>query len=158
MSSYLNNTQQNHSSSTEFEEEIDLKEVIVGLLLYRKSMFAIIVIVLVISAFIANSKTDIYQAELTLQTQDSASSHGQNDFMTAALGLPSGNLANEIAVLKSRFIAKKVLEQVQLGTRYYIPSGLKSIELYKNSPFEVKAETTEEDADTEKEVPMAMAA
>ncbi len=145
MSSYLNNPQQSHAGGgNEFEEEIDLKEVIVGLLLYRKSMLAIIFVVVVISAFVAYSKTDIYQAELTLQTQDSASSHGQNDFMTAALGLPSGNLANEIAVLKSRFIAKKVLEQVQLGTRYYIPSGLKSIELYKNSPFEVHTEMISE--------------
>lgn len=145
MSSCLNNTQQTPlGGGNEFEEEIDLKEVIVGLFLYKKSMAVIVVAVFLISVFVAYSKTDIYQAELTLQTQDSPSSRGQNDFLAAAIGLPSGNLANEIAVLKSRFIAKKVLEQVQLGTRYYIPSGLKTIELYKNSPFKVHTEMISE--------------
>jgi len=145
MSSYLNNTQQTPlGGGNEFEEEIDLKEVIVGLFLYKKSMAVIVSVIFLISVFVAYSKTDIYQAELTLQTQDSPSSRGQNDFLAAAIGLPSGNLANEISVLKSRFIAKKVLEQVQLGTRYYIPSGLKTIELYKNSPFKVRTEMISE--------------
>ncbi|MFZ2969241.1 MAG: polysaccharide biosynthesis tyrosine autokinase [Sulfuricurvum sp.] len=145
MSSYLNNAQQGHTGgSNEFEEEIDLKEVVVGLFLYKKSMATIVFITFLISVFVAYSKTDIYQAELTLQTQDSPSSRGQNDFLTAAIGLPSGNLANEIAVLKSRFIAQKVLERVQLGTRYYIPSGLKTTELYKNIPFKVHTEMISE--------------
>lgn len=120
------------------EEEIDLKEVVAALLRYKKSMIGVTLGILLLSIFIASSKTDIYQADLTLQIQD-ASSQGPGDFMAAALGTQGGNLGNEIAIFKSRFIAKKVLERVQVGTRYYSTTGFKSVELYKQAPFIVQA-------------------
>lgn len=120
------------------EEEIDLKEIIGSLLRYKKSMIGVTLGILLLSIFIASSKTDIYQADLTLQVQDT-SSQGPGDFMSAALGTQGSNLGNEIAIFKSRFIAKKVLEKVQVGTRYYSAEGFKSVELYKQAPFIVQA-------------------
>lgn len=139
MSSYLNNQNMAPRVSNQAEEEIDLKEVLTALFRYKKSMITITLVIMIFSIFIAYFKTDIYQADLTLQIQDSGASQGQGDFMAAALGTQGGNLGNEIAIFKSRFIAKKVLEKVQLGTRYYTTSGLKTVELYKQSPFVVQA-------------------
>jgi capsular exopolysaccharide synthesis family protein len=138
MSSYLNNQNMGSTMPNLPEEEIDLKEIIASLLRYKKSMIGVTLGILLLSIFIALSKTDIYQADLTLQVQDAAS-QGPGDFMAAALGTQGSNLGNEIAIFKSRFIAKKVLEKVQVGTRYYSTSGFKSVELYKQAPFIVQA-------------------
>jgi capsular exopolysaccharide synthesis family protein len=121
------------------EEEIDLKEIVASLLRYKKSMMGITLGIMMLSIFIAYSKTDVYQADLTLQIQDAAT-QGPGDFMAAALGTQGGNLGNEIAIFKSRFIAKKVLEKVQVGTRYYSTAGFKAVELYRQSPFTVQAD------------------
>lgn len=140
MSYYLNNQNMGSGVPNTGEEEIDLKEVLAALLRYKKSMIAITAVILLFSIFIANVKTDVYQADLTLQIQDAPASQTQGDFMAAALGAQGSNLTNEISILKSRFIAKKVLERIQLGTRYYRKGGLRDTELYNQSPFVVKAD------------------
>lgn len=135
MSSYSDNKK---FSSEVVEQEIDLKEMMTALLQFKKSMIGVTLGILFLSIFIALYKTDIYQADLTLQVQDGAK-QAPGDFLEAAVGTQGGNLGNEITILKSRFIAKKVLEKVQVGTRYYSTSGFKSVELYRQAPFVVQA-------------------
>ncbi len=135
MSSYSNN----HNPLIDTaEEEIDLKEVVARLLQYKKSMLAITLGFGLLAGVLAYFKSDVYQANLTLQIESSTATQG--DFMSSALGMQGNNLGNEVILLKSRFIAKNVLEKIQIGNRYYAKTGLHNIELYKQSPFTVKAD------------------
>lgn len=137
MSSYSNNQ---HPLSAGAEEEIDLKEVFSAVFKYKKSMIVVTLLITLISGVLAYFKTNVYQANLTLQIQDSSGAKTSGDFMETALGMQGGNLGNEIAIFKSRFIAKKVLEKINIGTRYYTTHHFRSVELYKNSPFTVNAD------------------
>lgn len=138
--SYLANNNQNPLINTD-EHEVDFKEVVQMLLQYKVSIISIMVISFVLAAFLAYFKDNVYQANLTLQLDNSinTSAQSKNDFMAAATGMPSANIANEMIILKSRFIAQKTLEKIQIGNRYYDASGYKKIELYTQSPFTVTA-------------------
>lgn len=136
--SYLNN--HNPLINTE-EQEVDLKEIVAMLLQYKKSIFLVTFTVILLAGLVAYFKPNVYQANLTLQIQESTGTQSSSDFMAAATGMPSANMGNEVVLLKSRFIAKKVLEKVQIGNRYYDVSGYKNVELYTASPFTVQAET-----------------
>ncbi len=136
--SYLNN--HNPLINTE-EQEVDLKEVVGMLLQYKKSIFLVTFTVVLLAGLVAYFKPNVYQANLTLQIQESTGAQSSSDFMAAATGMPSANMGNEVVLLKSRFIAKKVLEKVQIGNRYYDVSGYKNVELYTASPFSVQADT-----------------
>jgi capsular exopolysaccharide synthesis family protein len=136
--SYLNN--HNPLINTE-EQEVDLKEIVAMLLQYKKSIFLVTFTVILLAGLVAYFKPNVYQANLTLQIQESTGTQSSSDFMAAATGMPSANMGNEVVLLKSRFIAKKVLEKVQIGNRYYDVSGYKNVELYTASPFTVQADT-----------------
>lgn len=138
MSSYLNN----HNKAPDIaEEEIDLKEVFRTLGRYKKSIALIAFTVLLLSSVYAYFGTNVYQADLTLQIQDKSGGQSPNDLMAQAMGIQGGNVDNEIAIFQSRLVAKKALEKLDIGTRYYVSSHLKKVELYKDSPFSVKANT-----------------
>jgi tyrosine-protein kinase Etk/Wzc len=136
MSSYSNN--QNFHPTT-LDEEIDLKNIFATLIRYKRSIIAIVLIVTFVSTIYAYFSTSVYQASLSLQIQTSAHAT-QDDFMANALDAESQNMDNEIAVLQSNFVAQKALEKVNVGTRYYTKSNLKTVELYHNSPFVVNTD------------------
>lgn len=134
MSSYLNN----HTKTSDIaEEEIDLKEVFRTLGRYKKSIAIIAFSVLMFTSIYAYFSTNVYQADLTLQIQEKSGEQSPNDLMAQAMGIQGGNVDNEIAIFQSRLVAKKALEKLNIGTRYYVSSHLKKIELYKDSPFSV---------------------
>jgi capsular exopolysaccharide synthesis family protein len=141
---YSANSNQNPLINAE-DHEVDFKDVLAMLLQYKTSIILVTLIALLIAGSIAYLKNNIYQADLTLQIENSASSSSpsQNDFMAAATGMPSVNIANEVVILKSRFIAQKTLEKIQIGNRYYDASGYKKRELYTQSPFTVDATSLE---------------
>ncbi len=60
--------------------------------------------------------------------------------MSAALGGGAIELDDEFALIRSRFLAKKALEDLDIGTRYFTKINYKKIELYKDSPFVVTPE------------------
>jgi len=139
MSSYLNN--QNMQPKT-LEEEIDLKDIFATLGRYKTSITAIAVATTLLAAIFTYFSTSIYQADLTLQIQQSTASSksGDSDFMAAALDAQGQNIDNEIPILQSYFIAQKALEKIQVGTRYYTTKHFKTVELYEDTPFVVNAD------------------
>ena len=126
---------------TQPEEEIDLKEVFTTLARYKKSIAVIAVGVLLLSSLYAYFSTNVYQADLTLQIKEEAGAKIPGDLMAEALGGGGGNLDNEISIVQSRFVAQKALENLEIGTRYYTSKHLKTVELYKDSPFTVHAQS-----------------
>jgi capsular exopolysaccharide synthesis family protein len=123
------------------EDEIDIKEVFATLIRYKISIAIITLMSVFLVSVYAYFSTSIYQADLTMQIQtqskSGAGANAQEDFINQALGVQEENVDNEIAILKSNFIATKVLEKVHVGTRYYVQNHFKNTELYTDAPFSV---------------------
>lgn len=142
MSSYSNNKPK---TSTSMEGEIDLKRVYAILGRYKTSIFLSILVMTLLAIAYAFFSTSVYQATLTLQVRKQASkgsgSSGQDAFMQEALGAEQNNIDDEITILESASLTNKALKYLQLGTRYYTQESLKTIELYKSSPFRVETKS-----------------
>lgn len=119
-------------------DEIDLKEVFSIISKYKISIMFITLIFLVISSVFAYYKPNIYSASTSLEILKQDQGIGNSAFTQIALGGDKTNLENNIAVIQSRFVVQKALENLDLGVRYYSQNKfLKSTELYKQAPVRV---------------------
>jgi capsular exopolysaccharide synthesis family protein len=57
---------------------------------------------------------------------------------------PKSNVNNEVELLRSKRMRQEVVKRLNLSTRYMIKSGLKTIELYRNSPVTISFPDSEE--------------
>lgn len=135
-----------HSTKPDFvkaiEEEIDLAELLNTLKRYSRSIAVVALIIALLSGIYAYFSTSIYEAGLSLQVQSQSSAASQakgDDFMNQALDAQGVNVDNEIAIVQSYSVVGKAIESLNLQTRYYVQSGFKSVELYKEAPFAVEA-------------------
>ena len=143
MYSYSNKKQNNNILSA---EEVDIKVVFDTLKRYKKSIFIVAFMVTFVSALYTYFSTSIYQADLTLQVHEQTANTpdptGQDQFMQQAIaGQQSNNIDDEIAILQSTFVATKALESLDLGKRYFVKNGLKTVEFYKDAPFKIVAQS-----------------
>ena len=128
----LNNQNQN-------EEKIDIK------LLFYKYLnnwlfFLISFIVFSTSAYLYNRYTvPSYSVSSTLLIRDDNNTQLGAENLIEGLELFSGkkNLKNEIVILNSFSITRKVIDELKLGISYKQHSSIVTNELYTNSPFEV---------------------
>jgi len=123
--------------------ENDLKGVLQTLARHKISIVILVVFFTVGAALFAYFRPDIYAAEVSLELS-SESSALSTDIMAQALGGGNSNLANEIIIIQSRFLASKALEYLDIGTRYFTEKNLREVELYKNSPFVVSSNYLDE--------------
>ncbi|WP_457598150.1 GumC family protein [Hydrogenimonas sp.] len=129
-----------------FENEIDIKEIIQTLSRYKWSILFTTLIFFGGAALYAYFSPNIYKARTTMKiASETARNLAGSDFMSAALGSDIVELDDEFALIHSRFLAKKALEDLDIGTRYFTSKNYKKIELYKDSPFVVSAELLEPD-------------
>jgi capsular exopolysaccharide synthesis family protein len=123
-------------------EEIDIKELFKTVGRYKWSILFIVLIFLGGAAVYAFFSPNVYKATTTMKiSTEMAKSVVGGNFMRAALGGGSINLDDEFALIKSRFLAKKVLEELDIGTRYFTIEHFKKKELYKDSPFVISVES-----------------
>ena len=119
-------------------EEINIKEIVSTVLRYKKSIIAIVLVATLIAAYKAYFSPSIYKATSLLKvTTDRNQNSG--DFMDASIGAGVNQLESELVVFKSYNIAKKALEKLNIGTRYFTKNRLRTVELYKDSPFVVNS-------------------
>ncbi len=123
--------------------ENDLKGVLQTLARHKISIVVLMIFFTVGAALFAYFRPDIYAAEVSLELS-SESSALSTDIMAQALGGGNSNLANEIIIIQSRFLASKALEYLDIGTRYFTEKNLREVELYKNSPFVVSSNYLDE--------------
>jgi capsular exopolysaccharide synthesis family protein len=118
---------------------MDIQDIISLLSRYRISIISVALIVFIITSFYAVFTSNVYQANLKLQIQGEGGKNSSeaDDLIAKAWGIQTGNLDNEIAIIQSRSLIQKALEHVQIGTQYYVSTGLKTVELYNKSPFQV---------------------
>ncbi len=118
--------------------EVDFKEVFAALKRYYKSILTIVLLATVLAFVYGYFSTDIYQTKTLIKLGEDKKANNI-DFMTMAIGR-SSSLEDEVAILKTRRLAEKALEDVNIGIRYFMKENLKSREFYKDSPFVVTHE------------------
>ncbi len=134
----MNTERSSHKISMD-EEKTNFKEIFETLKRYYKSLLAIVLLTTLIAFIYAYFATNIFQSD-TLVTISEDKKTMNSDFMAMAMGKNSG-LKHEMAVFRSRLLASKALEDLNLGTRYFkTTKHLKHVELYRDSPFVVTFE------------------
>ncbi len=90
-------------------------------------------------AFYTHMTTPVYESEATIKVSKERLDL-QFTSVIRAMGLDTeaSLIDTEIEILKSRNLIDKALESVHYNVRYFTKEGLKTVELYKNSPFTVK--------------------
>ncbi len=121
------------------EDEIDIREVFGVINQYKKVIITFIVISSIIAAIYAYFKPSIYISSATVEVgiEQTGGGVSKQDILAAATGGSASSADTEMDIIKSRFLASKALEKVDLNHRYYGTRLLKERELYKNSPFDV---------------------
>ncbi len=119
------------------EEEIDLKEVFSTLNRYKYSIIIFMIVFTIGATVFAYFTPNVYEAETTieLKKEDPRFRGDNSDTMALALGGNSANLENEQYIIQSRFLAEKVLQELDIGTRYFTKKHYRTVELYRASPF-----------------------
>ena len=119
------------------DDEIDIKEIFRTLYRYKYMIFFFVLVFGLVSAYIAYFKANIYEASSTVEVGVQDRSSSSHDILNAAMDPGALSSDTEIAIIKSRFLAKKALKYVDFTHHYYTTKKFKEIELYKNAPFRV---------------------
>lgn len=129
-----------NQTNIQHHDQIDLKDVIKTILRYKWSIIIVTFIFTFGSAIFAYVKPNIYSSSATIELmEDKKKSASPADFMLQAFDGGGANVDNEIEVIKSRFLAQKAFNLLNLKTRYFTTNKFREIELYKDSPFVVNS-------------------
>jgi len=128
----------NYENKKTEEQELDFKAMYFIILHYKKSILFIIFITTFIAFLQAYFTHNTYKSTGLIKLESARYNSYKDDLVTNAMGnTDNNNIDDEIATLKTRVIAQKSLENLNLGVRYYSQSLFKKHELYKNAPFVV---------------------
>lgn len=125
----------NNNLNTQQNDEIDLKQLFktIGRYKYIIAMFAIVFTLL--AAVFAYTKPSIYGSSATIELQEEQRGYNSADALKQAFTGGGINVQNQIEVFKSRFLANRALENLDLNTRYFTTKNYRKKEFYQNSPF-----------------------
>jgi len=126
------------------EETIDIKAIIQK---YAQYWYYFILSILFFGfiAFLNNRYTvPKYSVSTTLLIRDDNNTQLGAENLLEGLEMFSGkkNLKNEIVILNSYSLNKKIIEELELGTSYFQHGFLQSNELFRNSPFKVQVDSS----------------
>lgn len=131
-------------NSNNFQEEINIKEIIRPYFKRWKWFVLSGIFTLLIAYFFLKTQNKVYEVVSTVLIKDSKKSMGGQDFEMlrdlSGLGkMSSDGVDNEIEVLKSKKLMTSVIKELSLETDIYIPGFFKDTEVYgKTSPILVK--------------------
>ena len=126
------------------EETIDLRALI---LKYTQYWYYFVLSILFFGfiAFLNNRYTaPEYSVSTTLLIRDDNNTQLGAENLLEGLEMFSGkkNLKNEIIILNSYTLNKKIIEELELGTSYFQHGFLQSNELFRNAPFKVQIDSS----------------
>jgi len=126
------------------EETIDIKALI---LKYAQYWYYFLLSILFFGsiAFLNNRYTvPEYSVSTTLLIRDDNNTQLGAENLLEGLELFSGkkNLKNEIVILKSYSLSEKVIRELNLGISYYQHGFLQTNELFRNSPFKIRVDSS----------------
>ena len=132
---------QNNQYLTEKEENEDILQTIYKYLYYWPWFVGSVLLALILAGLYLRYTTDIYQTTSEIKILDA--NEGGLDLSGLQGGGPlwdisDVNLQNEIQIITSRRLLSKVVDELELNTRYYSTGQIKSVEIWKDKvPFKV---------------------
>jgi len=136
----MENTNINTNSTSEDSSE-DLKKIVLQYLKYWPWFIICLVISVSIAFIFLRYSTNIYQtnAQIKILKDQSGLDLSGLSGGSPLIDMSKVNLENERSVLKSRRIASKVVDNLDLTSSYYKSGNFKSSEIWKNEkPFKVE--------------------
>ncbi len=142
MNEEIKNSNSNNTSPEYEEENIDWKALLFKCFLHWPWFLGSIAICIICAWMYLHFATPIYKttASVLIKEEDKKNSknmNGLSDLTQLGIFSSTQNFDNEIEVLRSKTLIKNVIEELNLNTNYYQKKGIKTIELYNDSLFEV---------------------
>lgn len=138
----------NYSLEDEETSGFDYKAFLVKLLMYWPWIAGCIIVFLIGAFFYLKTLTPLYTVSSSVLIKDNKGQAGGNESSLADLGFVTSstqNFDNELEILQSRTLLKKVVTSLDLYINYSLPGQFRDTELYKQSP--VKVWVTPEEAE-----------
>lgn len=139
--------QQQSSSHTYLEEEINLRKEITKYLRYWPWFILSLLLTIGAASIYLRYTPQSYQTTASILIKDEGNSSMSQLAAFQDLGLASNfssvNLENEIEVLTSRMLTKRVVNQLQLNISYFNDGRLRTNELFDALPFRLEVLTDE---------------
>jgi uncharacterized protein involved in exopolysaccharide biosynthesis len=132
----------NSSESNPAEVQTFTLRDMVSMVLHNWYWFAISIVLFVgAGALYIMKSSPVYQRNATIMVKDSRKGSGANEM--AIFGEIAGlstrrNVDNELFVLQARRLMVEVVDRLGLTVGYTTRSGLRTVDLYRRSPIEVK--------------------
>jgi len=121
------------------EGVVDIKEIFTNIKNFHRSILITILFATLLALGYSYFTADIYKSEILIKlAEDKQATNPDLQAMVMGRNIRSPDV--EKIVFKSRYLAEKALEDINLGIRYFTKKNLKSHELYKDSPFVVTPE------------------
>lgn len=142
----MNNEEQVKSLQTDTEknEEVDFKAILMTYFMYWPQILVCVIIAIVLGKLYLARTAPTYQisASVLIKDDNDKSAGGNANAMLAGmqnLGMFSmaNNFDNEVEILNSRTLSQKVVEKLDLYVDVTEKQGLRTIDLYGNSPLKV---------------------
>lgn len=126
---------------TEQEEQVDYKALFFKYLIHWKWFVASIVVCLIGGWIYLHYTTPVYSITGSVIIKDNKKNNsvstGLADLEDLGFYSSSNNFDNEVEVLHSRTLLKKVVEELDLYINYRTRENLRPVELYKDTPVKV---------------------
>lgn len=142
----MENNNINLQQGNEQEEEnngFDFTLFLLECLSHWKWFLLSLIVVLGLAVYYTLSSVPIYNVKALVLMVDKWSK-SESDVLTQSLGITSGvdNIFNEIEVMRSRTIVKKVVDDLDLYASYSMKGKMRNQPLYNNTPFVVRPDST----------------
>ena len=118
-------------------EKVDYKQLFITIFHYKYMILLFTVTAALISTYHAYFKPDIYRASATVEVGVESYGNRGGDVISQAMSPGSLDAETEKGIIRSRFLATKAADKVDVLHRYYATRKFKEVELYKSSPFNV---------------------
>lgn len=138
----------NYLMEDEETSGFDYKTFLIKLLMYWPWIAGCVIAALVGAFFYLKTQTPLYTVSSSVLIKNENSKPGNSGASLADLGFVTSstqNFDNELEILRSRTLLKKVVTSLDLYIDYTLPGSFRPTELYKQSP--VKVWITPEEAD-----------
>lgn len=140
--------QTNYLMEDEASSGFDYKTFLIKLLMYWPWIAGCVIVALAGAFFYLKTQTPLYTVSSSVLIKNESSKSGNTGANLADLGFVTSstqNFDNELEILRSRTLLKKVVTSLDLYIDYNLPGSFRPTELYKQSP--VKVWITPEEAD-----------
>lgn len=138
----------NYLMENEETSGFDYKTFLIKLLMYWPWIAGCVIAALVGAFFYLKTQTPLYTVNSSVLIKNENSKSGNSGASLVDLGFVTSstqNFDNELEILRSRTLLKKVVTSLDLYIDYTLPGSFRPTELYKQSP--VKVWITPEEAD-----------